>query len=60
MSEDDLHKIFEPFYTLSQSRCREQSGNGLGLYIVKRNLEALKLKYSMRNTANGAVFEIFF
>jgi signal transduction histidine kinase len=60
IDEDSLQKIFEPFYTLSQSRSRSQSGNGIGLYIVKRNLEALKLKYIMRNTEKGVVFEIFF
>lgn len=60
IAEDDLQKIFEPFYTLSQSRSREQSGNGIGLYIVRRNLDALKLKHAMRNTTNGIVFEIFF
>ena len=60
INEADLKNIFEPFYTLSQSRNKTQSGNGVGLYIVKRNLDALKLKFTMHNTEKGVVFEIFF
>jgi signal transduction histidine kinase len=60
IGEEDLQRIFEPFYTPSHSRDRSQSGNGIGLYIVKRNLDALKHKFAMRNTEKGVVFEIFF
>lgn len=60
IAETDLKNIYEPFYTLSQSRVRSQSGSGIGLYIVKRNLDALKHKFTMRNTEQGVVFEIFF
>jgi signal transduction histidine kinase len=60
IEEHDLHRVFEPFYTLSQSRDRNQTGSGIGLYIVKRNLDALKYKFALNNTAKGVVFEIFF
>ena len=60
IGEADLKNIFEPFYTLSPSRDRSQSGNGVGLYIVKRNLDALKLKFTFRNTQKGLAFTIFF
>lgn len=60
LEETDLVNIFEPFYTLSQSRDKSQSGNGIGLYIVKRNLEALKHKFAFRNTETGVEFQIFF
>ena len=60
IEEADLAKIFEPFYTISQSRDKSQCGNGIGLYIVKRNLEALKYSFTMKNNGNGVIFEIFF
>ncbi|MDR3295375.1 MAG: HAMP domain-containing histidine kinase [Clostridiales Family XIII bacterium] len=52
--------LFEPFYTLSASRDKSASGNGLGLYIVKRNLDRLRIKFDLRNTETGVVFKIFF
>lgn len=59
IAEDDLEKIFEPFFTLEYSRDKKKSGTGLGLYIVKKNLEAMGMKYAFRNIENGVKFEIF-
>ena len=56
----DLEKLFEPFYTLSYSRDKVESGTGLGLYIVKRNLELLSLPYQMEHTGRGLKFSISF
>jgi len=57
---EDLEKLFEPFYTLSYSRDKVKSGTGLGLYIVKRNLELLNLPYQMTRTELGVKFSIDF
>lgn len=59
---DDLEKLFEPFYTRNYSRNRSKykNGTGLGLYIVKKNLEALKLPYKLENTQLGLKFNIYF
>ena len=56
--EEDLDKLFEPFYTISYSRNRDESGTGLGLYIARKNLEALKLPYSLESTSLGLRFTV--
>lgn len=56
--EEQLVRLFEPFYTLSYSRDRSQSGTGIGLYIVKKNLDALGLPFSLTNAGGGVMFEI--
>ncbi len=58
--EKELRKLFEPFYTRNYSRSRNKSGTGLGLYIVKRNLESLQLPYKLENTKSGVKFNIYF
>jgi signal transduction histidine kinase len=60
IDEEVLPKLFEPFFTLNYSRDRTKSGTGLGLYIIKKNLEALNLPYSMANTTLGLKFSIVF
>lgn len=57
---EDIPKLFEPFYTRSSSRNRSVSGTGLGLYIVKRNLERLSIPYEAVNSANGFKITLFF
>lgn len=58
--EKELEKLFEPFYTRNYSRNRSKSGTGLGLYIVKQNLEKLRLSYKLENTHLGLKFNIYF
>lgn len=58
IDENELTKIFEPFYTLDYSRSRDKSGTGLGLYIVRKNLEFLKYNYSLKNSEIGVKFTI--
>jgi len=57
--EDELPKLFEPFYTLSYSRDKTESGAGLGLHIVKRNLEMLNIPYRLENTKTGLKITLF-
>lgn len=58
--EEELDKLFEPFYTRSSSRDRTENGTGLGLYIVKRNLERLSIPYRAENTRIGFRITLFF
>lgn len=60
IKEEDLKKLFEPFYTISNSRDKTESGNGLGLFIVKNNLKMLNIRYSIKNTKLGIQFNIYF
>ena len=57
---EHLPHLFEPFYSLSESRNRRESGTGLGLYLVKRNLDALGLPFALDNTDEGVAFRIVF
>lgn len=43
--EDQLSRLYEPFYRPDISRSRETGGNGLGLYIVETILRRLQLDY---------------
>jgi two-component system sensor kinase Ihk len=51
--DEELQKLFEPFFTRSYNRDKTESGTGLGLYIVKRNLERLGINYDMKQTGLG-------
>ena len=44
--DDEIRRLFEPFYRPDFSRSRESGGNGLGLYIVDTLLTATNIPYS--------------
>ena len=54
--EDDISKLFEPFYRVEQSRNRQTGGSGLGLYIV--NLHNAEI--SVQNTDDGVAIKVIF
>ena len=58
--EDDLPRLFDAFYRVEASRSRETGGSGLGLYIVKRILDAHGAQYRMENTVAGVRFTVRF
>ena len=49
LPEDELDRIFTPFYRPERSRNRESGGTGLGLAIVKSCVEACKGSVICRN-----------
>ncbi len=57
INDDDLTKIFEPFYRVDRSRKKsEDHGNGLGLYLVKEILQKHHFDFGMENVLNGVKF----
>ncbi len=49
VSEEELPKLFDPFYRPETDRARETGGAGLGLAIVKTCIEACQGSVSARN-----------
>ncbi len=61
IKNEDLNRIFEPFYRVDKSRNKsEDHGNGLGLYYVKQMLEKHNFDFGMENVINGVRFYIIF
>jgi two-component system osmolarity sensor histidine kinase EnvZ len=59
--DDQLEKVFRPFYRLETSRSLATGGTGLGLAIVRQLAETNGWKVSLKNRATGgleAVLEI--
>ncbi len=58
--DDEIRRLFEPFYRPDFSRSRESGGNGLGLYIVDTLLTSMNIPYSFAPTKSppGMCFTI--
>ena len=56
IAEEDLKRIFTPFYRVDKSRNRNSGGSGLGLYITKTILDHHGIQHSMVNTEDGVRF----
>lgn len=56
--DDDLDKIFTPFYRVEKSHNKLTGGSGLGLYLVKNILEQHQLSYQIKNEENSVCFKI--
>jgi two-component system osmolarity sensor histidine kinase EnvZ len=53
--EEELDKVFRPFYRLDISRAKATGGSGLGLAIVKQLAEANGWKIRLRNRPQGGL-----
>ena len=60
IAEEDLERIFTPFYRVDKSRNRNSGGSGLGLYITKTILDHHEIIHNMVNTENGVKFTAIF
>jgi len=56
--DDVITKIFDPFYRSDLARTRHGSQSGLGLTIVKKSLDRMKLNFNLENTADGVLFSM--
>ena len=55
LPEDELEKVFEPFYRVEGSRNRETGGTGLGLTIARNLLRAQGGEVRLRNAPGGGL-----
>ena len=53
--EDQLEKVFRPFYRLEGSRSQATGGTGLGLAIVRQLAETNGCRVTLRNRAAGGL-----
>lgn len=59
--EESRKKIFEKFYRLNQTKANNNSGTGLGLYIVQELIDAHQGKVEiLDNTPSGTIFRLKF
>lgn len=54
--QNELTRIWDSFYRLDKSRGRSEQESGLGLSIVKSNMELLDGGYGVENVEGGVVF----
>ena len=59
IAEEDLARLFTPFYRVDKSRSRNSGGSGLGLYITKTILDRHGIRHTPANTENGVKFTAF-
>lgn len=60
LAEDQLEKVFRPFYRIEASRSASTGGSGLGLAIARQLAESQGWRLSLKNRPDGldAVLEI--
>ncbi|MCT4507375.1 MAG: HAMP domain-containing histidine kinase [Tepidibacter sp.] len=57
--EEDIQKIWEPFYRVEKSRNKALGGTGLGLHLIKEILERHGFEYYIKNTHEGVKIGFF-
>ncbi len=55
VAEEELGRLFEPFYRVNTARDRKTGGAGLGLAISRKAVESHKGKISAKNGKNGGL-----
>lgn len=59
ISEEDKQKVFNRFYRVDKARSRDKGGNGLGLSIAHRLIEAYHGNISIESSlGSGSIFQI--
>ena len=56
LSDEEMHRIWNRFYKIDESRNRDKGGNGIGLSLVKAIMNNYGNKYGARNVAGGIEF----
>ena len=55
-TEEDMHRIWNRFYKVDESRNRDNGGNGIGLSLVKAIMNNYGNDYGVKNVAGGVEF----
>jgi signal transduction histidine kinase len=58
--DDELKKLFRPFYRVGEARDRNSGGTGLGLAIAEQAIKAHRGQIEARNANGGLVVEMRF
>jgi two-component system sensor histidine kinase VanS len=56
ISGEAVSRLFEPFYRMDTARTRHGTQSGMGLAIVKKALDRMKLPFALENTEEGVLF----
>ncbi|MDR1837775.1 MAG: HAMP domain-containing histidine kinase [Treponema sp.] len=56
ISDSAMSKIFQPFFRPDTARTRHGTQSGLGLTIVKKSLDRMKIPFALENTEEGVLF----
>jgi len=56
IDENNISKLFDPFYRVDKARTRKDGRSGLGLTIVRKTLEAMGADFELTQTKNGILF----
>lgn len=54
--EESLPYLWDKFYKVDKARTREYGGSGIGLSIVKADMEAMNQRFGVENFSNGVLF----
>ncbi|MBW1605683.1 HAMP domain-containing histidine kinase [Lactobacillus sp. Sy-1] len=59
ISQENVRNVFDRFYRVDKSRSRDQGGNGLGLSIAKRLVEAYHGNIAVESSVgSGSIFSV--
>jgi len=60
LPEEELEKIFQPFYRFEEARDRETGGAGIGLAIARRGIDLHKGTVKASNAPDGGLILTIF
>jgi two-component system sensor histidine kinase VanS len=56
IEQENISKLFDPFYRVDKARNRKDGRSGLGLTIVRKTLEAMGADFELSQTKDGILF----
>ncbi|MDE7299951.1 MAG: HAMP domain-containing histidine kinase [Lachnospiraceae bacterium] len=58
LPEEEIPRLFLPFYRIEKSRSKRTGGSGLGLYLVKTILELHRLPFAITSCDDSVTFTV--